>query len=76
MEDADDLIPLFKQHQMLPSDADDYYVAMLIESPLPNQQLVCQLPSGKVVGFMSLSPVAVDGLEEIYGLDPYSLGVL
>jgi hypothetical protein len=74
MEDCDDLVPLFKQHQMLDQTADDFYVAMLIEAPSPNHQIVCQLPNGKVVGFMSLTPVSTAAqLDQLYDLSPYEL---
>uniref|UniRef100_A0A8C4RSV4 Cilia- and flagella-associated protein 61 N-terminal domain-containing protein n=1 Tax=Erpetoichthys calabaricus TaxID=27687 RepID=A0A8C4RSV4_ERPCA len=73
VEDHDDLIPLFTQHNSdLSAMYGDYFLAELIEAQNEqNHAVVCEV-RGKAVGFMSVcSDVNVEMLNQCFNLKPF-----
>ncbi|KAJ1512914.1 hypothetical protein HMI55_006060 [Coelomomyces lativittatus] len=73
VEDCDDLVPLFKQHNMLPVEAGDYHVAEILESKDPSCISLVGEINGQAVAFLSVSTkVAMESLLSSFALDTYS----
>ncbi|KAI9221343.1 hypothetical protein BC828DRAFT_381265 [Blastocladiella britannica] len=69
VEDCDDLVPLFKRHNMLPPDAGDYHVSEILENKQEDVVSLVAEHRGIAVAFLSASKsVDVDGLCEHFAL--------
>ncbi|KAI8823503.1 uncharacterized protein EV422DRAFT_493768 [Fimicolochytrium jonesii] len=74
VEDADDLLPMFKKQRLINDDEADYYLSSLLESQTANVKTLVAEADGDVVGFITINrDVQEVALTHNFQLEPFDL---